>query len=532
MEIKLYRMTCEKNRVNKTDFLTLKTTVSGTLKAPTSILNPVVTLELPYEDYFGVNVLPEFNYAFIRELGFRYYFVNDIQVINGLFVVYLAIDVLHTFRNMIGDASAMVERNEFEYDDLLRDEMRTFKETHQITSRNMSTAGSLVNFSFDVETSGVGTRTFIVGLLQDVNSPLYTDYEPAPVSAPTGTNLPDISARRRSEGLSNAVYYCVSYSSLKAIAKAVFNNDTKQSFVISCVAVPFNVDSNIGRGATSQEVLINNERVETAAGVYLSETFYVYGSESAYLIVADETFTIAQSYMDFEPYTRVSFFLPFYGEVEVAYERISGKRIIVFYTMNAGTGEGSVNIYSVTDNAFIFQASCTLGLRLSLNTSNALELQNARSTNSINTALGVLGSMISTAGGFATGNPVAIGGGMISLAKTVAGGFAQEINLLPRANVSTPSTNAGAHGLMSVRVTFTKIVPSFDTVSDVESYAHAYGLPLRQPRTLSTMRGLTTVSEVHLKETDAATVGITFPMSSEYDMIAEQLRVGVLFPEP
>lgn len=529
MKISLYRMKCEKNRVDKSAYITLVREVEGTLKTPTSVLNPTVIFELPYDVWDDEKIAPQINYAFSYELGGRFYFIEDMQVLNGLFVVSMRVDVLQTFRIMIGNASAMVERNEFEYDELLRDEMRSFRETHEITSRAMSTSGSLVNFSFNVGLSGIGTRNFIVGLLQDVNSPLYTAYEPDPISAPTGTDLPSISARRRSEGLSSAVYYCVSYSSLKAIAKAVFNNDTKQSFVISCVAVPFNVDSAIGRGATSQEVLINDERVETAAGVYLSETFYVYGSESTYLIVADETFSAGQSYLDFEPYTRVSFFLPFYGEVEIAYERISGKRVIVFYTMNAGTGEGSVNIYNVTDNVFIFQASCTLGLRLSLNTSNALELQNARSTNSINTALGVLGGMISTAGGFVTGNPVAIGGGMITLAKTVAGGFAQEINLLPRANVSTPSTNAGAHGLMTVRLTFSKIVPSFDSVSDVESYAHAYGLPLRKPRVLSTMHGFTQVSEVHLMETDATTAGVTFPLSREYDEIDTLLKAGVLF---
>ena len=66
-EIKLYSNTAETNRVDKTNFLTLKATLQGNLKEKTSIINPIINFEL--------SDVPDFNYVYIAEFN-RYYFIS------------------------------------------------------------------------------------------------------------------------------------------------------------------------------------------------------------------------------------------------------------------------------------------------------------------------------------------------------------------------------------------------------------------------------------------------------------------------
>lgn len=536
MNVILYSYRGERNRVNKLPYCSTVLEVTGKFKADTSVLSPSLLLSLPTGNVSKVtdsnsNVIADvviedggsvlnFNYFYIKEFN-RYYFVTSIIVSsNNLLTVSGEVDPLTSFKDEYMNSLALISRNEFDYDPLLVDGLMSYKEKHEIVSRDMSTAGSLVNFAFNVETSGIGTKNFIIGLLQKADSQYVTDYEPIEVTPPVGLNLPRISSRRRSEGLSSTVYYAISYSSLKAIAKEIFDDDTKKTFIISCLALPFEVTSSLGKSSSSYNVVINDYLVPASQG-NLQETFYMYGSESQYLIIADETFPDALTYLDIAPYNQVTFYLPFYGNKDISYERIAGKRIIVFYTFNASTGEGSVNIYNVTDNLFIFQTNCTLGLRLSLSTTNELELQNARNANTLNTTLSMVASMISMAGGLATGNPLAVGLGGVSLAHSVAGSMVKEMSMLDMANVATPSTNAGAHSYLKVRITFEKSIPTIDdSSSDFRVYAHQAGLPLQKIRSLSSMDGFTTVSKIHLENCTATEI--------EKSSILSSLNSGVI----
>lgn len=518
MEIKLYRMTCEKNRVNKTDFLTLKTTVSGTLKAPTSILNPVVTLELPYEDYLGTNTLPEFNYAFIRELGFRYYFVNDIQVINGLFVVYFAIDVLHTFRNMIGDAWGYVERNEFEYDLKINDDLRPMESGRTTTARDMA-KGSLVNVTFNANLSlayNIAVCAYSVG--NDLGSQDVSGVGNLPQIDPDEYRDPYVET------------YVLDDRNFYFLEKWLRDNSDKRQFVYSSVVFPFELD-DFTLPNSYLKINLNGDLINPEIDAPMAYR-YAYRSITPYLIIADETFPAISTYLDTSPRTTVEFYLPYYGTQEIDYVSIAGKRVIVFYSLSMYTGEGTVTIYNYTDGVSLFTGNCRVGYRYASTSTNFEELNRQRLSAALNTTLGLIGSAISIAGGVAGANPVMTAGGILGAARTIGGAVEQNMNMIPRVSVNIPTAISGLHESQNVRIRFTKVVPAFDDTAYVVRFAHDFGLPLCQPRLLSNMRGFTTISEVHLKEDDSTTNGITFPMSTEYDMIAEQLRVGVLFPEP
>ena len=95
--IKLYSFS---KKVNSTAQPTGGTTFDCLIKSPSSIMNPVIELDTNPMAY---------NYAYIQDFG-RYYFINDIRFDKGLWICYLDIDVMATYKTTIGSTSTYVLR--------------------------------------------------------------------------------------------------------------------------------------------------------------------------------------------------------------------------------------------------------------------------------------------------------------------------------------------------------------------------------------------------------------------------------------
>lgn len=102
MIINLYQNTSPANYVNKAP--TQVGSLEGTLRSPTSILDPVVVIER--------NEPTGFNYIGIPAFG-RYYYVNGISSENSNLVAISAhVDVLMSYASQIPNFDAVVRRNE------------------------------------------------------------------------------------------------------------------------------------------------------------------------------------------------------------------------------------------------------------------------------------------------------------------------------------------------------------------------------------------------------------------------------------
>ena len=113
MNIVLYSNVSEINAVDKN--LTELTTLTGTLREQSSIIDPIITIS-DIDNYIG-----SMNYAYIPEFN-RYYFITNIESVrNNLWKVSFHVDVLFTYRDAIRANSAIIERNENEYDLKLND---------------------------------------------------------------------------------------------------------------------------------------------------------------------------------------------------------------------------------------------------------------------------------------------------------------------------------------------------------------------------------------------------------------------------
>ncbi len=111
--INLLRNTSEVNRLDK--FTTLLSTVTGTLKESTSIIDPIIKIQA------NVSALKNCNYMYISEFG-RFYFVNDIRSIsNDIVEVSAHVDVLSTYAVGIRNNTAITRRQENKWNLYLND---------------------------------------------------------------------------------------------------------------------------------------------------------------------------------------------------------------------------------------------------------------------------------------------------------------------------------------------------------------------------------------------------------------------------
>lgn len=111
MTITLYNNTSPSNYVNKS--ISVVSSLNGTLRNPTSIIDPVVTIER--SSPIG------FNYARIEEFG-RYYFVTGISSeLSNLISISLHVDVLMTYKEGIKNMNAIIKRQENKFNLYLDD---------------------------------------------------------------------------------------------------------------------------------------------------------------------------------------------------------------------------------------------------------------------------------------------------------------------------------------------------------------------------------------------------------------------------
>ena len=112
-----YKSTAEKNRMDKSAYLTEIIQSTGTLRRATSIISP--------EFEFIYNKVPDFNYVYIPNFS-RYYFIDNIVSLrNNVWTLSLSVDVLMSFKEQIKECDGFIARNEFEFNDYLIDNRRS-----------------------------------------------------------------------------------------------------------------------------------------------------------------------------------------------------------------------------------------------------------------------------------------------------------------------------------------------------------------------------------------------------------------------
>lgn len=113
LDMNLYHNNAERNRVDKTNFLESVSTLNGYLRDKTSITNPSIIIEM--------SEFPTFNYVYLPKFNRYYYVTNILSIATNLWQIDMHVDVLMSYKDKILLQSAIIERNEYEWDPYLID---------------------------------------------------------------------------------------------------------------------------------------------------------------------------------------------------------------------------------------------------------------------------------------------------------------------------------------------------------------------------------------------------------------------------
>ena len=112
LSVTLYEFKKRENSTKRPDSSATQRTHNAVLKTPTSLLRPEISFD------FGLTGNPSFyNYAYISDLGNRYYFIRDWTVSEGhIWTAHMEVDVLASWKASIGASTQYVTRSSFSSD--------------------------------------------------------------------------------------------------------------------------------------------------------------------------------------------------------------------------------------------------------------------------------------------------------------------------------------------------------------------------------------------------------------------------------
>lgn len=143
MRLNLYKNLSDKNHVDK-NITQMGNQLTGTLRDNCSIINPVIEIEA----FTGFD-FSECNYAYIPEFK-RYYYINNITLKNKMYELSMHVDVLMSYKDEIRSNTAVVSRQENNYNLYIQDGVFKTKAFSHIQVVQFPDGFSDFNFIFSV----------------------------------------------------------------------------------------------------------------------------------------------------------------------------------------------------------------------------------------------------------------------------------------------------------------------------------------------------------------------------------------------
>lgn len=524
MKIILFNSSAEKNRVNKGRHLSQIVELEGTLRSGTSLVNPAIVLELheetlsklmttPVVDDDGRDVVDDdgndvvvsyiskvltANYAYIPDFN-RYYFITDITAISRyLWQISMSVDVLMTYYDDIMNLSAFIARNQNLYSPFVVDDLTNFTYSKEITNTYPVNKTAVTVLSTAPSTSW---HTAVMSYLTD-------DTIRFSGSTPALNDLPMITAYASGSNISTQ-YLVGTTGMVYDLAKAVYKDDTLLSFIKTVMIYPFDIPAIVDSNITT--IKIGTKKYT------LTDTFRYPEHYPERIVVADFDMPNATSFLDYSPYKTYEIYIPYSGFVTLSGENILGKELKVFYLVNWEDGTANAYVYNVSDNVVLYSAQCVLGVKVALSSSNALELSNQKTALGLNTGINLIGSALTVGGGLASGNILAVGGGVLRGTSTIGNAISSFNQMYDLGKVGITSPVSGLSSGQKVFLRITKTNP----VGYDDSYFALKGRPLNQYRKLSDLSGYTIVNDIHVENVPNATL-------TEMNEIERLLTNGVI----
>ena len=513
----LYNLNSERDKLNKD--LIFKGFVVGNFK-------DIVSVKQISVDIYHYPLESTYNYVFIPKLK-RFYYVTNVVFMNKDYTrLQLQEDVLMSWKNLIKSQKCFIDRYENGSNTHLIDSRYPVEDIPTISFYSPSNLTTCIELSYlmgNIPTTTDKLPNILVVTTADMQN-IQSDADN--ISAPSGTLLPNIQSRRHG----TEFIYLLNFAEFGGLVGACINNDAPASYIHSAILLPFNLFDIYS--ASKMKLYAGSKQLGYGEWVDVQTTgpeFYqTTKGGSPYIVIADFNFNstsgivISDSYLDFSPNTQWEFYIPFVGWVQVDANQVYNKRIMVYYTFDIDTGLSTAYIYNVTNDKIIHSASCQIGIKLPIATSNAEELARQQQATGLNLIMGLLSSALAIGVGAYSGNGVAVAGGVLAGGKAITNAVNTFNQMFERAQITYGSSTNVLYSPKEFKIRKTKHNPIL-SASDESTYKHINGVPYRKyVDDMSNLTGYVEVGAIHFdaKGNDIYNV--------EIDEIVALLKNGVI----
>lgn len=284
----------------------------------------------------------------------------------------------------------------------------------------------------------------------------------------------------------------------------LFQNDN--DYLISYRYYPIDLDKFVNYGTYSTSFDVGQ--------ISVSYNNYPINTEKNYIKWFETTISREfGNFLDFEPYTKITLYCPYFESVQIpATKLVYGNTITGYLSLDLRGGYLSLFVYC--NNVLLAMRRCKIAIDIPMGKSNEQEQQR----NNILQAIGLTSGLISTGTGIATGNPLAVVGGVSIASHEVMKAIANNVDRL----VSYTGSNGATDGLcVDKTIRIVKERP-ITTESQSGGYAHSYGLPLNRVMSLSSLTGFTRIGEIHFNPSNEEIY------DDEVSEIVDLLQSGVI----
>lgn len=493
MEIRLYRLGqigttySHKNTVGKT-LPTTYVILNGNLRDSCNVRNPVIIIDISDSSNIDAyastearkqTIISNFitdnfkfvNYVYIPDFG-RYYFIQDITLLRkNLYALSLHVDVLQ-HAEFIRRQWAFVSRNQNDYDILLPDERRiVLNEKQQTIFKPTRNQNNLVNTTFNTDL-GANDWHVVVNFVRNIPKANFESFITDHKYTSILPNIPDV---RKTFSFNACLWSLVTTpSGLVDVISETAGNDNIASSCAGVYVYPFTIETAQYEQVSYMTIVYGHS---TSAGNYikdkdgnatLSNPTSTYTSLSKELIIED--FTITDDYFndfnDLEPYAQYEIYIPYYGWKTLNFASLRNHRLLVYYIVNFASNNATVYIYDYTDENIIWSSDCTLGVEVSVSSTNAQEVKDRTTANRLNLTLNLVGSMLSMGMGAVKGNTLASVGGMLSGFKALGQAYTSELMNYERGQVQFSNDTTALLSPQEVYIRKVKSLIKYDLDSD------------------------------------------------------------------
>ena len=364
-----------------------------------------------FEPYYDSLEASNIDYA-------RYYYIDSYQYTKGtMYLITCTIDYLYTYANVINNQTLLIERYSglLSLDDYVLGTRKNptlydsnLPKKDIITLKNAAVEQKL-QFDFNSDYSNSGS-ILITTISNNLSHGLSPNGNTGGVS---GYALLDSTYLREAT-------YLIDSDDLLWIGKSIFENNTLNTYVKGLIKLPFvrdreNLESTPVSISLGNEVIKHNEN--DVKGVINK---IQYGSYLVSVIDCTKA-TLNNDKNLYNSNCKWVISLPCYKTIQLDFTECVNSIIEVYYIVNYVTGQAVVKLLNTTEHKIIYQDVFQLGRQLAFNTSNQRQNENTSTSLALNTILSSVGSSIAVIGGVASGNPLAIAGGVLGGIKTITG---------------------------------------------------------------------------------------------------------------